>query len=417
MRGRKVSQIHRRIESMSKVQRFLSSKRRKAINTVLGYKTSLAYFQQFLTDEHEDVTLETIIELFRSRKYDVYDLLDQFVNYLQTMKISQSSVHQYLTGTKSYFLYNDIDIVSSKFKQRVTIPKSVQEEEQAIDQDDIRNILLKCNNRRLKAYLLVLASSGVRAKEACAIRLCDLDFQSNPTRLHVRGEYTKTKVSRDIYISNEATHYLKDWIEFKFKIDIDQHKHFTGSMGEQLVFKGHISSNNINLIYQKLWAPFQSVLKSAGLDGKKESSRRGRITFHSFRRLVKTTISNSQAGSDYSEWFLGHRKNSYYVNKPEVRAEIYATKCMQHLTFLDFAVLKATGRNIEARVEQVEKEKQITNQKHEEEIKVMREQMTLMGSQLQKLIKIIANSDQSTKNIMAKHLVNSQIFKPNMKRL
>jgi integrase len=349
-----------------KFRNFCLQKRRSAINTVIGYKTSLAYFQKFLTDEYDDVTLETIIELLILRKYDVYDLLDQFVNNLQTIKISQLSVHQYLTGIKSYFTYNDIDIVNSKFKRRVTIPKSVQEEEQAIDQDDIRNILLKCNNRRLKSYLLVLASSGVRAKEACAIRLRDLDFQSNPTRLHVRGEYTKTRVSRDIYISNEATRELKDWIEFKFKINVDQ-QNITGLMGEQLVFQGHkTSSNDLNLIYQKLRAPFQSVLRSAGLDGKKESSKRGRITFHSFRRFVKTTISNSQAGSDYSEWFLGHRKNSYYVNKPEVRAEIYATKCMQHLTFLDYAVLKATGRNIEARIEQVEKEKQIMSQKYEE---------------------------------------------------
>jgi integrase len=361
---------------MPKVQKFLSSKRRSALNTVIGYKTSLAYFQKFLTDEYDDLTLETIIELLIRREYDVYDLLDQFVNHLQNIKMSQLSVHQYLTGIKSYFLYNDIDIVHAKFKRRVTIPKIVQEEEQAIDQDDIRNILLKCNNRRLKPYLLVLASSGVRAKEACAIRLCDLDFQSNPTKLRVRGEYTKTKVSRDIYISNEATRCLKDWIEFKFKIDVDQRKNITGPMGEQLVFMGHkTSSNNLNLIYQKLRAPFQSVLKSAGLDGKKESSRRGRITFHSFRRFVKTTISNSQAGSDYSEWFLGHRKNSYYVNKPEVRAEIYASKCMQHLTFLDYAVLKATGRNIEARVEQVEKEKQIMEQKHEEQMNAMQQQM------------------------------------------
>jgi integrase len=388
---------------MPKVQKFLSSKRRSAINTVIGYKTSLAYFQQFLTDEHDDITLETIIELLTLRKYDVYDLLDQFVNYLQNIKISQLSVHQYLTGIKSFFLYNDIDIVSSKFKRRVTMPKNVQEEEQAIDQDDIRNILLKCDNRRLKPYLLVLASSGVRAKEACAIRLRDLDFQSNPTGLHVRGEYTKTKVSRDIYISTEATRYLKDLIEYKFKINVDQYN-ITGPMGEQLVFQGHkTSSNNLNLIYQKLRAPFQSVLRSAGLDGKKESSRRGRVTFHSFRRNVKTTISNSQAGSDYSEWFLGHRKNSYYVNKPEVRAEIYANKCMQHLTFLDFDVLKATGRNIEARVEQVEKEKQIANQKHEAEINALHERIDRMD-RIIKLIEhnpILAHAKKSAKERLA----------------
>jgi integrase len=362
---------------MPKVHKFLFSKTRGAANTAIGYKTSLAYFQQFLTTDYNDLTLETIIEPLISRKIDVYDLLDYFVSYLQNNnKLNRSTIHQYLAGIRSYLLYNDIDIVNSKFKRRVTMPKNIQEEDQALDQDDIRNILLKCNNRRLKVYILILASSGLRAIEACAIRLRDLDFQSNPTKLHVRGEYTKTKVSRDIFISDEASRYLKDWIEYAFKIDVDRTKNINGPKGEYLVFKVHNNtvSSNIRAIYQKLVPQFHIVLKSAGLGDRKESMKRGRITFHSFRRFVKTTISDSEAGSDYSEWFLGHRKNAYYSSKQTVRAEIYATKVMKYLTFLDFSVLKATGKNIEAKVNELEKEKQIMSQKHEQDMQELREQ-------------------------------------------
>jgi hypothetical protein len=105
--------------------------------------------------------------------------------------------------------------------------------------------------------------------------------------LHVRGEYTKTKVARDIYISDEATRYLKDWIEYAFKIDVAQTKKINGTMGESLVFQVHknaASSNVVTLIYQKLVSQFHVVLRSAGLGDKKESSKRRRITFHSFRR-------------------------------------------------------------------------------------------------------------------------------------
>jgi len=370
------SKLHRRIENMPKIQKFLFSKTRGAANTAIGYKTSLAYFQQFLTTDYNDLTLETIIEPLISREIDVYDLLDYFVSYLQNIKLNRSSIHQYLAGIRSYLLYNDIDIVNSKFKRRVTMPKNIQEEEQALDQDDIRNILLKCNNRRLKVYILILASSGLRTIEACAIRLRDLDFQSNPTKLHVRGEYTKTKVSRDIFISDEASRYLKDWIEYTFKIDVDRTKNINGPMGEYLVFKVHKNtvSSNTRAIYQKLVSQFHIVLRSAGLGDRKESMKRGRITFHSFRRFVKTTISDSEAGSDYSEWFLGHRKNAYYSSKQTVRAEIYVTKVMKYLTFLDFSVLKATGKNIEARIDEIEKEKQIMSQKYEQEMQELREQ-------------------------------------------
>jgi integrase len=373
-----VSKIHRLVETMPRVQKFLSSKRRGAVNTAIGYKTSLAFFQQFLTNDYDDLTLEAIIGLLISKKVDIYDLLDHFVSYLVSIKLSRSSIHQYLTGIRSYFVYYDVDIVNSKFKRRVTMPKTVQEEEQAIDQDDIRNILLKCNNRRLKTYLLVLATSGVRAIEACAIRLRDLDFQHNPTKLHVRGEYTKTKASRDIFISDEATRYLKDWIEYTFKIDVDQTKAIDSPMAEYLVFQVHkiaVSSISPIAIYRKLLSQFHVVLKSAGLGVRKESTKRRRITFHSFRRFVKTTISDSQAGSDYSEWFLGHRKNTYYVSKPAVRAEIYATKIMKYLTYLDYSTLKATGKTMEAKISEMEREKQMLSQKYEQEMKAMQEQI------------------------------------------
>ena len=153
---------------------------------------------------------------------------------------------------------------------------------------------------------------------------------------------TKTKVSRDIFISDEATRYLMDWIEYSFKVDVNQIKNINGPMGDSLVFQVHrnASSNTLKPIYQKLISQFHIVLRSAGLGDRKESSKRRRITFHSLRRFVKTTISDSSAGSDYSEWFLGHRKNPYYVNKPSVRAEIYATKVMKYLTFLDYSTLK-----------------------------------------------------------------------------
>ena len=96
------------------------------------------------------------------------------------------------------------------------MPKIYREDEEPLDVQDIRKILLSCNNRRLKTYLLVLASSGIRATEGLAIRLKDIDFTSNPTKIHIRKEYTKTRIARDIYISDEATQYLKQWLDWKY---------------------------------------------------------------------------------------------------------------------------------------------------------------------------------------------------------
>jgi integrase len=112
-----------------------------------------------------------------------------------------------MAGLRSYLAYYDIDVVPSKFKRKVKMPKAYREDEEALDVHDIRNVLLVCNNRRLKTYILVLASGGFRAVEALAIRHKDIDFSASPTKIHVRKEYSKTRVSRDVYISDGATKF------------------------------------------------------------------------------------------------------------------------------------------------------------------------------------------------------------------
>ena len=208
--------------SQPKVQRFLESIARNSIKTKNVYKIGLSYFQTFLSEANNlDFTLETLLDALGKNKINIYEVLDDFVSFIINktgdIRISSRSLHVYLTAVRSYLAYYDIDIVPFKFKRKVKIPKHYREDELAIDASDIRKILLSSNNRRLKAYLLVLASGGMRAVEALSIRNMDIDYSSNPTRVHIRKEFAKTGVARDIYVSEEATKYLKQWLEWKYR--------------------------------------------------------------------------------------------------------------------------------------------------------------------------------------------------------
>jgi integrase len=410
-----ITVIHRHIEELPKVQQFLATKEPGSIFHNTGYKTALAHLYEFVTAKYGSLTLETIIDSFNAKILDVYELLGGFVAFLQAKKLSQASVNQYLTNIKSYLQYHDVDIIPFKFKRRVILPKIASDEPEPIDQNDIRTILLQCNNRRLKTYLLVLASSGVRAIEACAIRICDLSFDESPTRLHIRAEYTKTKRSRDIFVSDEASQYLKEWIKHRFGIDLEKTKNIKKQIGECLVFQVQkVDSRKVQprSIYNKLVQQFHDVLSSVNFDQRKDNmQQRRKISLHTFRRFTKTTISDSSAGSDYSEWFLGHKRNTYYSSKPAKRAEIYAN-IMKYLTYLDYSTLHATGKTIESKVNEIKKEKEIMSQKHEQEMEVMREQIATMGSQLQLLVTTMASSDPAVRNKLAKQLVKNGIFKP-----
>lgn len=344
------STVYDMIGSEPGAKEFLDSISRNSKGTQKTYAAGLLAFHKFLDGKY---TLAGIIEPLKKNEIDVYVILNDFVSYLlnkakhqQTgSAISIGTIYSYMTAARSYLQFNDVDIAMTKFKRKVKMPKLYKEDEEAVDAADIRKILLSCNNRRLKPYLLVLASGGLRAIEALALRLCDINLDTSPTKVHVRKEYAKTKVARDVYISDEATRFLKEWLKWKYRA--------RGAPNENdLVFTHYkaIHEPEPGAMYTKIRSEFVKVLDAVGFDKRKEGLLRRTITLHSFRRHVKTVISD-QVSKDYSEWFLGHSKSPYYTMKEPMRREIYATKCMRYLTYLDYSALEATGKSIEKKLE------------------------------------------------------------------
>jgi integrase len=288
--------------------------------------------------------------------------MDNFISFLLEQELSPNSISIYLTAIRSYLGYCDVDIVSTRFKKKVRLPKKFQEDEEPIDASDIRKILLSCHNRRLKPYLLVLSSGGMRAMEAIALRIKDCDFSIKPTKVHIRKEYAKTRVGRDVYISDEATKYLKEWINWKYR-NRKNDRLTPVKSSDDLVFsrakfgknKSQTQQTSPQSIYQKITREFNSVLETVKMDERKEGMLRRKITLHSLRRYVKTVISDV-VSQDYSEWFLGHAKSPYWTMKESQRREIYTNKCMKYLTYLDYSGLELTGKSIEAKLEEKEKE-------------------------------------------------------------
>jgi integrase len=352
-----------------KVKMFLESIARNSRNSKATYETGLKHFQRFLvgststSNNYQNYNVESIIPAIQTSLVNVYELMDGLVSYFvvhlsHQQYIAPTSIFLYVHAVKSYLLYHDIDINPAKFRRKVRLPKIAREDEQPLDASDIRKLLLACSNRRLKAYLLVLASGGMRANEGLAIRYKDIDFSVIPTRVHIRKEFTKTKVARDIYIADEATMFLKQWLDWKYsekRIVKTGKRTTTTPIPDDLVFSPLVGSNS-NTIYHKMVIQFCRLLEIVGFDGRKENSLRRRITLHSFRRFVKTVISDA-TNQDYSEWFLGHKKSPYYVKKEHELREIYKSKCMHYLTFLDYdAALESGGRTAEVKLQEKQRE-------------------------------------------------------------
>ena len=345
------------ISQNDKVDTFLDSIQRNSSATGRTYLNGIKHFAKFL--ESKKQTPDTIMPILQNHEIDVYSLLNEFVSYLNEVqpKMYNSTIKLNVAVVRSFIEFFGVDIVSSKFRRRVKLAKNYREDEQPLDAKDIRNILLKCTNRRLKAFILVLATSGVRVMEACSLRVQDADHSITPTKIHVRKEFSKTRRSRDIYISQEATEYLRILTEWKYRSGRRK------PAPDDLLFSVYFKENaNPEKIYQRLQNEFTKLLHVVGMAARKDNSSRHRITLHSLRRYVEGIISD-QAGQDYSEWFLGHDHSVYWTKKEPDRRQIYATKCMKYLTFLDYSTLDATGKNIESKLDEKENEIKLLRQK------------------------------------------------------
>jgi site-specific recombinase XerD len=107
---------------------FLDSIERNSRETRNAYHRGLTHFQNFLNEKYPTLTVESILQPLIRNEINIYELLDNFVPFLIKLKLSVNSITLYMTAVRSYFAYYDIDVISSKFKRKVKMPKVSRED-------------------------------------------------------------------------------------------------------------------------------------------------------------------------------------------------------------------------------------------------------------------------------------------------
>jgi integrase len=335
--------------------------------TAYEYHHRLTGFQDFLTHGY-NATLDGIIRKINDGSADPYDILSDYITYLQANRnISTLTLKTHIITAKNFLEYYDVDISPRKFKLKVKIPKAVRQSKEALSKEDITDILNACSDIKLKTYVMFLAATGLRATEALSIRIKDLDLKSSPAKVFVRGEYTKTKTVRTVFLTEEITQQLVSWLNYKYRTRRVCYKDKqTGKTITEIRTPEKADTDLIFAVYQSKEAPnprnlyfefaksFAKTLDSMGKGDREDgvSYRRREITLHSFRRFVKTTIFDLGYG-DYSEWFIGHSGSTYWRKKESEKAELFK-KIEPYLTFLNIHQLERQGADIQSKVEELE---------------------------------------------------------------
>jgi integrase len=335
--------------------------------TAYEYYSRLTGFQDFIIDSY-NATLDDIITKINKGSEDPYDILSGYVTYLQTScNISTLTLKLRIITAKNFLEYYDVEVSPRKFKLKVKIPKVVRQSKEALSKEDIADILNACSDIKLKTYAMFLAATGMRATEALSVGIRDLDLNSSPAKAFVRGEYTKTRMDRTVFLTEEIIQQLTSWLNYKYRTRRICYKNEqTGKTiteirtpekkDTDLIFAVHQSkeSPNPKNLYFEFAKFFAKTLDSMGKGDREDgdSYRRREITLHSFRRFVKTTISDL-GYSDFSEWFIGHSGSTYWRKKESEKAELFK-KIEPYLTFLNVQQLERQGADIQSKVEELE---------------------------------------------------------------
>ena len=105
-------------------------------------------------------------------------------------------------------------------------------------------------------------------------------------------------------------------------------------------------------IYMCMHGDFTDLRHRMGIDKLDETGYRMEITFYSFRKMVKTMISN-MGYSDFSEFFIGHKTSTYWNASDEEKNKVFES-IEPHFALLDFNAADKRARAAERKAANVD---------------------------------------------------------------
>jgi integrase/predicted GNAT family acetyltransferase len=180
-------------------------------STVRAYKWGL---EQFFKTLGFKASLEENARAYLSQKRNYEEDLKAY--FVSLKGKPPKSVDICLTAAKMFLMENGIEL-SALFWRRL---KGRRKGSRALMLDkvpsnaELRRILSHMDIKG-KSLFLVLASSGMRIGEALKLKVEDVDLTSDPPRINVNGQYTKTGNPRIAFISFEAKESLEEWLKVR----------------------------------------------------------------------------------------------------------------------------------------------------------------------------------------------------------
>lgn len=307
-------------------------------NTVKSYKTRIYLFRRFLREKYS-IDEYSLLDNHNNNTLDIFKIFKEFVIYLDKTGKSPRTIRYALSVSKGYLRHMGIKIDAEDLKHIVKIPKIVKIRELPLDKEIISRLL---RNAKPKLHLVILVgvSTGMRIGEIAQLKISDIDFNQNPVKVYLRASTTKTRESRECFLTSEATNALKDYLK-------RYHKWTEGIKDPQILDKQifatlyrHRGPFIADSIIKTLQTELRGIVRAIPDLNVKDEYGRQAIHLHSLRKFFRTTVGN-EVGRDFAEAIIGHGfyMDTYYQLSDVKKKEMFL-QAEPYITMSDFVAVE-----------------------------------------------------------------------------
>jgi len=264
-------------------------------NTEKTYLKGLISFVNIMNIDN----LDDFVEKIKSQTIDVNTMHKDFVINLANKNLAPKTVGAWSAALRKFLLANGAELRSTTQIKIYNI-----HEDTLPSKDDLKKILSSCS-LRAKTIILLLASSGLRVGELRNLKLSDVDVNSEPAIIRIKGLTAKERKSRMTFFSNEAKQVLQLYLNHR------------KNNGHQLTEDSFLFTTNDGnqMSYQNLQFILNNVFKKVS---KKEGKRYG-LHAHSLRKFFKTQLISAGVPGPIVDRLSGHAR--YLAREYELYTE------------------------------------------------------------------------------------------------
>lgn len=361
------------------------------------------------------------------------DLKEMIINYILDMnkaakksagkpkrgEISVNSIKLYVKGIKSFFDEHEINMPWKKISRY--FPEDVTNDLRSYTRDEISKLLTVADLRD-RCIILLMASSGIRVGAIPNLTLNSLKRLDDG--LGILTVYGKSKKSTyDTLVTPECISTIDEYLAQRRKLGEtlndnsvlirDKYSIYSKRVNRPTYLVAGTLNNQMRLLLRKAVLPFEELQPD-----------------HALRKFFNTALMNSDVHPKFKEMMTGHSiklDDFYYDRKNEKSSKKFRLeymKAVDALTINDEFRLRKQIADYEEKLKSVPRieqlQEQLANRIIEQDSikrtmehlqKEQQEQVKSLGSQLQSVISILADSDDDVRNKIAKQLIKNGIFK------